>query len=304
MKTDFQKIFKYQEKAGWCGPAVIQMVLLAAGIKKTQKAIAKDVYKSWWGTNQAIMYSYLSRYFKKLDFKEGAKISDLKHHLDRKHLVIVNWWDDYDFLLSKPRNLDLEGYLFPDTYRIFRDASIKDVVQRTLNNFDQKLTPELRNEIERQGKTIHDIITLASILEKEVSTDYDRAMVADIFYKRIKIGMPLQADSTVNYVTGKSESRSTIIDTKTDDPYNTYKYKGLPPGPICNPSLSAIKAAIYPKANNYYYFLTTPDGQVIYSQTHDQHVAAKAKYYPLCDFATMAEIKKTVIKNIINPKYK
>jgi len=99
MKTDFQKIFKYQEKAGWCGPAVIQMALLAAGIKKTQKAIAKDVYKSWWGTNQAIMYSYLSRYFKKLDFKEGAKISDLKHHLDRKHLVIVNWWDDYD---SKP----------------------------------------------------------------------------------------------------------------------------------------------------------------------------------------------------------
>jgi len=189
------------------------------------------------------------------------------------------WWDEYDFLASRPKTADLEGYLFPDTYRIYRDASLTDIVRKMLNNFDNKLTLELRSEITRQGKTIHGILTLASILEKEVSTENDRKLVADIFYKRLQAGMPLQADSTVNYVTGKGITRSSAADIQIDSPYNTYKYKGLPPGPICNPGLDAIKAAIYPLKNDYWYFLTTPDGTVIYSKTHDEHVAAKAKYY-------------------------
>ncbi len=191
----------------------------------------------------------------------------------------ADWWDDYDFLNSRPKNADLEGYLFPDTYNVYRDSSISDIVRKLLDNFDIKLTSDLRQEIENQDKSIHEILTLASILEKEVSTDYDRKMVADIFYKRLKIGMPLQADSTVNYVTGKSVARSSGKDLQTDNLYNTYKYKGLPPGPICNPGMSAIIAAIYPIKNEYYYFLTTPEGKVIYSKTHDEHVAAKVKYY-------------------------
>lgn len=191
----------------------------------------------------------------------------------------ADWWDQYDFLATKPRNLDLEGYLFPDTYRVYRDASLKDIVQKMLNNFGEKLNPELRAEITRQGKTIHEIITLASILEKEISTDLDRKIVADIFYKRIEAGMPLQADSTINYVTGKGNIRSSAEDLKIDSPYNTYKYKGLPPGPICNPGRSAILAAIYPTKNDYWYFLTTPDGQVIYSRTYNEHIKVKAKYY-------------------------
>ncbi len=191
----------------------------------------------------------------------------------------ATWWDEYDFLASRPKTADLEGYLFPDTYRIYRDASLTDIVRKMLNNFGKKLTPDLRVEIVRQGKTIHEILTLASIVEKEVSKENDRKMVADIFYKRLQVGMPLQADSTVNYVTGKGITRSSAVDIQVDSPYNTYKYKGLPPGPICNPGLEAIKAAIYPQANPYWYFLTTPDGQVIYSKTHEEHVAAKAKYY-------------------------
>ena len=91
--------------------------------------------------------------------------------------------------------------------------------------------------------------------------------------------MPLQADSTVNYVTGKSVSRASTDDLGVDSPYNTYKYRGLPPGPICNPGISVIQAAIYPTKNNYLYFLTTPDGEVIYNETHDGHVADKTKYY-------------------------
>ncbi|MFA5021492.1 MAG: endolytic transglycosylase MltG [Patescibacteria group bacterium] len=190
----------------------------------------------------------------------------------------ADWWDKYDFLDSKPRNLDLEGYLFPDTYSIFRDAKVQDIVEKMLDNFGKKLTPELRQEIEKQGKTVHQIITMASIIEKEVSVDSDRKMVADIFYKRLAINMPLQSDATVNYITGGSSVRPTYSDINIDNLYNTYKYKGLPPGPICNPGLSAILAAIYPTPNQYYYFLTTPDGQVIYSKTNEEHAKAKAKY--------------------------
>jgi UPF0755 protein len=147
-----------------------------------------------------------------------------------------------------------------------------------LDNFDKKLTQDLRDEIARQKKTIFEIVTMASILEKEVQTDEDRAMVADIFWRRLKAGMPLQADSTINYITGKSDSRANLTDIQIDSPYNTYKYPGLPVGPIGNPGLSAIKAAIYPKANGYWYFLTTDDGKVIYAKSFDEHKANKAKY--------------------------
>ncbi len=108
--------------------------------------------------------------------------------------------------------------------------------------------------------------------------EQDRALVADLFWRRLKIGMALQADSTVNYITGKNDSVVSLIDLQKDSPYNTYKNKGLPPGPINNPGLSAIRAAIYPKANQYWYFLTTKDGQVIYSRTFEEHVANKRKW--------------------------
>ena len=90
----WKKIHRYQEKPGWCGPAVIQMVLLASGIKKTQKDIARDVYKPWWGTNQQMLLSYLSRFFKLVNFKKNSSISDINFHLKKGNYIIVNWWDD------------------------------------------------------------------------------------------------------------------------------------------------------------------------------------------------------------------
>ena len=147
-----------------------------------------------------------------------------------------------------------------------------------VDTLDKKLTPDLRDEIKKRNKTIHEILTLASIIEKEVSSDEDRKLVSGIFYKRLEIGMPLQSDATVNYVSGKSELRPTFDDISIDNVYNTYKYRGLPPGPINSPGLLAIISAIYPKENPYLYYLTTRDGQAIYSRTHDEHVAAKRKY--------------------------
>ncbi len=185
---------------------------------------------------------------------------------------------DYQFLEDLDINESLEGYLFPDTYRIFNKATTSEIVGKMLANFDKKLTTELREEIARQGKTIEEVITLASIVEKEVATGEDQKIVAGIFEKRLRDNYPLQSDASVNYITGKGLVQPTREDTQIDNPHNTYKYVGLPPGPICNPGISSIMAVIYPNQTPYYYFLTTPDGQVIYSKTYSEHLANKGKY--------------------------
>ena len=220
---------------------------------------------------------------------EGWNIQEIAAYLEAEDVIsaqdFINvvqhkapWWDGYAVLSSRSVDVDLEGYLFPDTYRIFRDATTEDIVRKMLDTMERKFTPEMRAAIAGQGSSIHEILTLASIIEKEVRGAEDRGKVADIFYRRIAAGIPLQADSTVNYVTGKDTPSVSAQDLQIDSPYNTYKYRGLPPGPIASSALSAIQAAITPIANPYWFFLTTPDGVVIYSRTHDEHVAAKAKY--------------------------
>ncbi|PIT93841.1 endolytic transglycosylase MltG [Candidatus Falkowbacteria bacterium CG10_big_fil_rev_8_21_14_0_10_43_11] len=178
-----------------------------------------------------------------------------------------------------PVGATLEGYLFPDTYRIFKNAAAEDIIAKMLKNFDAKLTPSLRADIKKQGKTLPEIITLASIIEKEVPRSEDMKKIAGIFYQRLKISMALQSDATVNFVTGKGATRPSAEDLQVASPYNTYKYRDLPPGPISNPGIEAIKAAIYPVKSDYFYFLTTPAGQVIYSRTYAEHLAEKYKYY-------------------------
>jgi len=175
---------------------------------------------------------------------------------------------------SKPKNANLEGYLRPDTYRIFESASVDDIVEKLVNGRAAQFTDEMLADIKKQEKTVHEILTMASILEREVRTSEDRKLVSDLFWRRYGIGMALQADSTVHYV--NNTEGETVFTTKNardvDSLWNTYKYPGLPPGPISNPSLDAIMAAIYPEANDYWYFLTTLDtGEVKYAKTLDGH---------------------------------
>lgn len=195
-----------------------------------------------------------------------------------KGVISRDWSKEFPSLISKPKNLSWEGFIFPDTYRINLNASAEEIIRKTLQNFEKKLTSDLRTEIARQKKTVFEIITMASILEREVRSYEDKQKVADIFWRRITRGMGLEADSTVNYATGKSLPSVTYDDLKINSPYNTYKYRGLPPGPISNPGLDSIYAAIYPKSNAYWYFLTTKTGQVIYSKTYTEHINNKNKY--------------------------
>ncbi len=182
-------------------------------------------------------------------------------------------------LLGNKLPATLEGYLFPDTYRLYKNSSSAELIKKMLNNFVTKFDKNWKVELQKNNHTVNEAVILASIVEREVRGDSDRSMVADIFWRRLKIGMALQADSTVNYVTGKNTPRALLSDLEINSPYNTYKWRGLPPAPISNPSSSSIKATVYPSANDFWYFLTTPEGRVIYSKTFTEHVKAKRKYY-------------------------
>jgi UPF0755 protein len=185
---------------------------------------------------------------------------------------------EFNFLEDKPKNLALEGYLFPDTYEILPQATLEDIVKKTLTNFDKKLNQDLRGEISSLGKTIFETVTMASLIEKEVKTLEDKKIVSGILWKRLKNNMPLQVDATIAYITAKKTTEVSAEETKIDSPYNTYKYRGLPLGPICNPGLESIEAAIYPEDSEFWYYLSTPEGETIFSKTLEEHNAAKAKY--------------------------
>ncbi|MBI4092844.1 MAG: endolytic transglycosylase MltG [Candidatus Kerfeldbacteria bacterium] len=213
--------------------------------------------------------------------RQGIGTSDDFQQVARAHdsrTVLPD--DQFDFLGGRPPAATLEGYLFPDTYRVFPDASTTTVVKKMLQNFNVKVTTELKIEAQRRGYSLFDVVTLGSIVEREVRTEADRRLVADIFWRRLAAGIPLQSDATVNYVTGKNLLQPTQADTEADSPYNTYKYKGLPPGPISNPGFISITAAIRPEPNPYFYFLTDAQGTVHYAKTYEEHLANKQKYLP------------------------
>lgn len=187
-----------------------------------------------------------------------------------------------EILSGIPIDQGLEGYLFPDTYRFRSDATAAIVVETMVLTLKRRLAENdvtiPRNLIFEGGLTFHEMITLASIVEREVRTPEDMKLVAGIFYTRMKIGMALQADSTVNYITGKSDTSVSLEDSRIDSPYNTYQNLGLPPGPISNPGMNAILAVLNPAGSDYLYFLTTGDGEVIYAKSFDEHIANKYQY--------------------------
>jgi len=173
---------------------------------------------------------------------------------------------------------DLEGFLFPDTYQFQLTVTGEEVVKRMRDNFEKKLTQDLQEEIEKQGKTVREIVIMASLIEKEVKTKKDKRLVSGILWKRLKNNIPLQVDATINYITGKKTIKVSIEETKIDSPYNTYKYLGLPLGPICNPGLESILAAVDPEDSDYWYYLSIPEGETIFSKTLEEHNIAKTKY--------------------------
>ena len=181
----------------------------------------------------------------------------------------------YAFLNGLPERAQyLEGYLFPDTYFIPEGASAHDIIDMMLSQFDATFTDEMRERANEMGYSVDQIVTMASVIERETDSDSERAKVAGVFYNRIKKGMKLQSCATVQYILGERKPVLSVADTKTQSPYTTYLNAGLPVGPIANPGADCLKAALYPEATEYYYFVQGKNGQHIFSKTYEEHLAA------------------------------
>jgi UPF0755 protein len=251
-----------------------------------------------------------------LRFVEGWTTQQYGKYLEEKGIasstVISNALksvknSDYPILASRPAGFGLEGFLFPDTYQFAKEVTPGAIIDTLLETFRKRwqsvtdkpfntllLIPgfeslEIKGE---RGLSVYQLVTLASIVEKETGRDLtavsnntrerldeERKIVAGIFYNRLLINQALQSDATVNFVTGKSTAAATIEDIQVNSPYNTYIYPGLPPGPIANPSLSSLQAVLHPIKTDYYYFLhKQPSGEIVYSKTFNEHISNKQKY--------------------------
>ena len=185
----------------------------------------------------------------------------------------------YDYM-RKRQNVFFaaEGFLFPDTYNVESDMDINEILTLMANNFDERLTPEMRTHAEKMGLSVYDLITLASLVEREVRFPEDRPIVAQVFLKRLKMNMPLQTDATLQYLMDTPKEDVTIADTQIDSPYNTYQHTGLPPGPIANPGMAAIEAVLHPSETDYLYFVADRNGHNHYAFTYEEHLNLVNQY--------------------------
>ena len=173
-----------------------------------------------------------------------------------------------------PQATDLEGYLFPDTYALPRKTTAPQLVDRMISRFEQSLTPEIRERAAARGLNVRQLVTLASLVEKETGKGDERPLVAAVYSNRLKIGMGMQCDPTVIYAlerAGKYDGNLTREDLQFDSPYNTYRYAGLPPGPIAAPGKASLEAAASPAEVPYIYFVSKNDGSHAFASTLDEH---------------------------------
>jgi UPF0755 protein len=173
--------------------------------------------------------------------------------------------------------LPQEGYLFPDTYFFAPFTDFEKIQEKMSKTFTEKIQP-LEEKIKQSGRSLDDVIKLASILEEEVQTKEDMGKVADIMLRRMKMNMALQVDCTLKYVLHKTSAQLTIEDLKKDSPYNSYTRKGLPPTPISNPGIASIESALNPIGNPYLFYLSDKDGITHFAKTYEEHLKNKKKY--------------------------
>ncbi|WP_439127218.1 endolytic transglycosylase MltG [Peribacillus frigoritolerans] len=172
----------------------------------------------------------------------------------------------------------LEGYLFPATYDFYEEKpTLESIVIEMLKKTEETLQA-YEGQMDKNDYSVHEMLTFASLVEEEATAQVDRGKIASVFYNRIKEGMPLQTDPTVLYAKGSHKSRVYYKDLEVKSPYNTYKNKGLPPGPIANAGTTSIDAVLKPEKTDYLYFLATPEGEVLYSKTLDDHNNKKAEH--------------------------
>lgn len=183
-----------------------------------------------------------------------------------------------DDIFNRRIKYALEGYLYPATYSFYEESPpLSEIIETMIKKTDEMLVP-YRNKMKELSLSTHQFLTLASLVEEEATEKADREKIASVFYNRLEKNMPLQTDPTVLYSLGKHKERVYYKDLEVNSPYNTYKHKGLPPGPIANAGKQSLDAVANPADTNYFYFLATKEGEVIFTKTLDEHNKEKAKH--------------------------
>ena len=214
---------------------------------------------------------------------EGSTLQEAAERLEAEELVsggdVRRLARDPAFLRSLGITAEsLEGYLFPDTYYFFKGMRGEEILAKMVHRLQEVLTPELRSRAEELRLPLHGLLTLASIVEKEAVLESERSLISAVFWNRLKRDMPLQADPTVGYAVNKKNRLLTLTDLRVDSPYNTYRYRGLPPTPIGNPGKPSILAVLYPAKADYLYFVSIDGIRHHFSTTWPQHATAVTRY--------------------------
>lgn len=230
-------------------------------------------------------------------FPEGWRLEEMASRLQdqteidhAEFLKIVtdeagSFASEFSFVEVLPSGLSLEGYLFPDTYQVDSGTTSRDLVRRMLQRFEQVVDASLRSAAAQVGLNVHELVTLASIIEREAMRDDERALISGVFHNRLVQGVPLQADPTVQYVIGQDRLGGrwwkrdiSKADLQTPSKYNTYVTGGLPPGPIAAPGLKSIKAAANPASTSYLFFVARGDGSHEFARTNEEHEVNMKRY--------------------------
>ncbi|MEK7553773.1 MAG: endolytic transglycosylase MltG [Patescibacteria group bacterium] len=258
------KVIKY--------PSILNLILQISG---TSSRVQSGAYLFKMPQNLlAVAYRLITGDYKlppiRITFPEGVTVRDIA-------LKTAEAFPDISAEEFLSYGRQQEGYLFPDTYLFPVSADAKTIISTMRENFNTKIE-SLSDDVQASGHSLSDIVIIASLVEKEVRTNENKRIVAGILWTRLERGMPLQVDAVFGYIFNRDTYSPSFEDLKVDSPYNTYIHIGLPPGPISNPGLESIQAALHPTKTNYLYYLTGSDNLMHYARTYAEHMANQTKY--------------------------
>jgi len=264
-----RRLFHLQSGDYFLSPAMGMEEILS---KIVRGDVIFDVFtvKEGWSLNNIAEEFEERGYFTKKEFFAVTGFPGIDYRIEKDKAGSIDFSKEFLFLQSKPDYISLEGYLFPDTYQITKNEQPESIVSRMLKNFEQKV-----------GQTISfEELTMASIIEKEVRSLQDKKVVSGVLWKRLENSVRLQVDATVVYIRPENYKIVSIDETEIESSFNTYRVDGLPLGPISNPSLKSIEAALEPEDSPYWFYLSPSLNTTVFSRTFEEHKAAKALYLP------------------------
>lgn len=282
--TAFTQVVHLLREKGLLGPGWFFQVL--GRVQQVDRKIIPGEYELHAGMRPTELLAKLVAgdvYQHSVTIPEGYNVVQIADILDQKGLAdkgqILRLNRDSAFIASlNIKASTLEGYLFPDTYRFARYTPPEFIVRTFVNRFHEMVTPELLAQAESMGMTLQEVLTLASVVEKETGLASERPLVSGVFHNRLRQNIPLQSDPTVIYALEYFDGNIRKADLSVNSPYNTYRVRGLPPGPIANPGLAAIQAALYPTPSDFVYFVSRNDGSHKFSATLAEHNKAVDQY--------------------------